>query len=262
VPRQRGEGAVHPLTFRQNTLSSAPAMHPEVKKHASSVLRRLKQAIPDPKCELDHKSPWQLLIATILSAQSTDKKVNEVTPVLFARWPTPADLASAPPEEVEVVIKQTGFFRNKTKSIIAASRDVHERFDDEVPRTMDEITTLQGVARKTANVVLGTAYRVTTGVVVDTHVDRVSHRLELTENDDREKIEEDLCASFPRKEWIDLGHRLVLHGRYICQAKKPRCEDCPLNEICSSAKTEPVGTVAERSELERKTIEARGAVEE
>jgi endonuclease-3 len=234
----------------------------ELKKQADDVRKRLARAIPSPVVELDHQNAWQLLIATILSAQSTDKKINEVTPVLFARWSTPAALAQADPAEVEVVIKPTGFFRNKTKAIVGASQAIVERFGGEVPRTIDELITLPGVARKTANVVLGSAYGIPSGMVVDTHVTRVSRRLELAIETDPEKIEVELVALFPKREWIAMSHRLVLHGRYVCLAKKPRCERCPLNEICSAAEKPPeLPKWTDRAEWEGRLVAARGALD-
>jgi endonuclease-3 len=228
------------------------------KLRAREVRRRLERAMPEPRCELDHQSPWQLLIATILSAQSTDKMVNRVTPELFRRYPTPAKLARAPVVALEALVRPTGFFRNKSRSIQAASRALDERHGGEVPRTMEAMLELPGVARKTANVVLGTAYRVALGITVDTHAGRVARRLGLTSHEDPVKVEADLCALWAKKSWIDMGHRLVLHGRYLCQAKKPRCADCPLAEICPSAQAEPVGRWTERAERERVTVEARG----
>ncbi|HEY8430369.1 MAG TPA: endonuclease III [Sandaracinaceae bacterium] len=235
-------------------------MTAELRKHARDVRTRLARAIPEPVVELDHQNAWQLLVATILSAQSTDKKINEVTPVLFARWPTPKALGEADPAEVEAVVKPTGFYRNKAKAIIGASRAVAERFGGEVPRTMEEITTLPGVARKTGNVVLGSAYGIPSGIVVDTHVTRVARRLELTIHDDPEKIEAELMQLFPERDWIAMGHRLVLHGRYVCKAKKPRCERCPLNEICAASERPPATKRwTDRAEWERRLVTSRGA---
>lgn len=198
------------------------------------MLDALKRAVPAPVCELDHADAWTLLVATILSAQSTDKMVNRVTPSLFERWPTPRDLAEAAPGEVEHVIHPTGFFRAKTKSIQGTARALVERFGGAVPRTMEEITSLPGVARKTGNVVLGTAYRIATGVTVDTHVTRVANRLRLTKQTDPVKIEADLMALYPPEEWIDLGHRMVLHGRYTCLARSPQCVKCACRDVCPS----------------------------
>ena len=199
-------------------------------------------------------------MATILSAQSTDKTVNLVTPRLFEHYPTPEALARAPSTAIEKLIVRTGFFRNKTKAIQGAARMVSERFGGEVPRTMEEMIELPGVARKTANVVLGTAYRVTTGIVVDTHVARVTQRLGLTKETKPERIEHDLQTLFPKKSWIDMGHRMVLHGRYLCIAKKPDCARCPLNELCPSAVEPPEGPWTARAERERALVESRGEV--
>ncbi len=194
----------------------------------------LKRAIPHPRCELEHASPWQLLVATILSAQSTDATINKVTPALFARFPRPVDLADADPAEVEALVKSTGFFRNKAKAIQGAARMLVAEFGGEVPKTMEEITRLPGVARKTGNVVLGVALGVTSGIVVDTHVSRVSQRLGLSQATDPEEVERELCEVTPRAQWIEFGHRLLLHGRYVCKAKAPACGECVLAEVCPS----------------------------
>jgi endonuclease-3 len=203
--------------------------------HTRTVIKRLKKAYPDARTELDHTNAWQLLVATILSAQSTDRGVNLVTPVLFERYPTPAALADANPDDVETIIKSTGFFRNKTKSIMGAAKAVAERFGGEVPHTMDELTSLPGVGRKTANVVLGNAFDINVGIVVDTHVLRLSKRLGLTANTDPIKVEQDLMAVVPRKTWALFSHLLIFHGRRVCFARKPACADCVLNDICPSA---------------------------
>lgn len=187
-------------------------------------------------CELDFQTPYQLLVATILSAQSTDRMVNQVTPRLFTCWPEPARLAAADPAEVEVLIKPTGFFREKTKAIQGASRALVERFGGEVPPEMEDLVTLPGVGRKTANVVLGVAFGVP-GFAVDTHVTRLSNRLKLTDNRDPVKIEKDVCEVVPREEWTALSLRLILHGRRICDAKRPKCEVCVLNDFCPSSTT-------------------------
>jgi endonuclease III len=228
------------------------------KKLAGDVRKRLAKAMPEPRCELDHRNAFELLIATILSAQSTDRMVNKVTPKLFARFPTPAALAAADPAELEDLIRATGFFRNKSKAIRAASQRIVDEFGGTVPKTLEDITTLPGVARKTGNVVLGTAYRIATGVTVDTHAGRVARRLQLTKHEDPVKVEQDLCAVFPKPSWIDMGHRFVLHGRYVCLAKKPRCADCPLNELCRSAEAEPAGSWGARAKREGEHVEARG----
>ncbi|HLL54249.1 MAG TPA: endonuclease III [Myxococcaceae bacterium] len=229
----------------------------KVRAQASLVHERLARAIPKPHVELRFQSPWELLIATILAAQSTDKLVNTVLPKVVERWPTPAALAKAPQEEVEEVVKSTGFFRNKAKAIRETSRVLTERFGGAVPRTMEEMLELPGVARKTANVVLGAGHGVITGVPVDTHCARVSQRLRLTKQTDPEKIETVLCGLFPRDEWILVGHRFVLHGRHVCTAKAPRCKECPLNELCPSRMDEPEGEWTERAELEKREMTSR-----
>jgi endonuclease-3 len=208
---------------------------------------RLARAIPAPRCELVHADAWQLLVATILSAQSTDARVNQVTPALFRRFPGPAALAAAAQEEVEELVKSTGFYRNKARAIREASQALVARFGGEVPRTLEELTTLRGVARKTANLVLGTALGIPSGIVVDTHVARVAARLGLALASDPTEIERHLQALFPREEWIAAGQRLVLHGRYVCTAKRPRCAECPLNELCPARAEAPVGTLAARA---------------
>jgi endonuclease-3 len=216
----------------------------------NELRKRLSAAIPEPRCELEHHNAFELLIATILSAQSTDKMVNAVTPNLFARWPDPAALAEAAQDDVEVVIKRTGFFRNKAKSIRNTAAKLVSDHGGEVPRRLEAMITLPGVARKTANVVLGTAYGIPSGFVVDTHVARVAQRLALTRESDPVKIERDLCATFAQKEWVDMGHRVLLHGRYTCLAKRPLCSACPLNEHCPSREAEPEGSWQERAKTE------------
>jgi endonuclease-3 len=222
------------------------------------IARRLAQAIPTPRCELDHQSPWQLLLATILSAQTTDARVNAVTPELFARWPTPRDLARARLDEVEAVVRATNFYRTKARSIVRAAQMIAEELGGEVPRTMEAMLRLPGVARKTANVVLGTGFGVAAGIVVDTHVGRVACRLGLTASEDPAEIERDLCALFPRRRWVETGHRLLLHGRYVCVARAPRCAACPLNELCPSRTEPPAGTPRDRAAGERRVVESRG----
>jgi len=191
--------------------------------------------LPEPRCELAFGNAFELLVATILSAQSTDKGVNRVTPELFRKYPTAPALAGAAQDDVEKIIHTTGFFRQKARSIREASRILAERYGGEVPRTMDELVQLPGVARKTANVVLGTAYGIASGVTVDTHATRVSQRLGLTAHKTPTDIERDLMALFPAEQWIELGHRLVLHGRYVCTARAPKCGSCGLSKVCPSA---------------------------
>lgn len=204
--------------------------------YAREVFSRLKRAHPDAHCELDYETPLQLLVATILSAQCTDKRVNMVTPTLFRTFPTPASLADAPQEQLEEIIKSTGFFRNKTKSLIGLGKALVERYMGEVPESMDALVRLPGVGRKTANVVLGNAFRKNEGIVVDTHVARVSLRLGLTREKDPVGIEQDLMPLFPRDDWALLSHLLIFHGRRVCEARKPKCEICVLSDICPSSR--------------------------
>ena len=203
--------------------------------YAREVFSRLQRAHPDAHCELDFKTPLQLVVATILSAQCTDKRVNMVTPLLFRTFPTAASLADAPPDKVEEIIKSTGFFRNKTKSLIGLGKALVERHGGEVPDSMDALVKLPGVGRKTANVVLGNAFSKNDGIVVDTHVARVSHRLGLTREKDPVKIEQDLMPRFPSDDWALLSHLLIFHGRRVCEARRPKCEICVLNDICPSS---------------------------
>jgi len=198
------------------------------------ILQKLDEAYPNVTCALVHDSPFQLLIATILSAQCTDETVNRVTKELFTKYRTPRDFALANPAELEKEIRPTGFFRNKTKSVMGAGKKITEDFGGEVPRTMEELLQIPGVARKTANVVLGTAYGIAVGVVVDTHVIRLSNRLDLTRNSDPKKIEQDLLQIIPREKWILFAHQLIWHGRKICQARKPKCVECNLESLCYS----------------------------
>jgi endonuclease-3 len=207
--------------------------------HALDVFARLRQTHPDAHCELDHETPLQLLMATILSAQCTDKRVNMVTPLLFKTYPNAGALADAPQDELEEVIRSTGFFRNKAKSLIALGKALVERHDGEVPRSMEELVRLPGVGRKTANVILGNAFGVNEGVVVDTHVGRVSLRLGLSRATDPIKIEQDLMPLFPREDWAMVAHVLIFHGRRVCDARSPKCEICSVSEICPST-TQPL----------------------
>ena len=204
-------------------------------ERAAEIVSRLKRMYPKAKCTLDYTNPFELLIATMLSAQSTDARVNIVTKSLFRKYPDPQAFANAAQLEMERDVRQTGFFRNKAKAVIAASKAIVEKHGGEVPQTMDELTALPGVGRKTANVVLGNAFKKAVGIVVDTHVARVSGRLGLTSNSDPVKIEDDLIKLIPQKEWTSFSHRLILHGRQICIARKPKCRECRLNELCPSA---------------------------
>ena len=210
-------------------------MSDDKKKRTAEIIRRLKKAYPDAHCALHHSNAFELLIATILSAQCTDRRVNIVTADLFRKYRGPTDYLKVPQTELEKDIHSTGFFRNKAKNIQAACKRIIEDFGGRVPQTMEEILTLPGVARKTANVVLGNAFGVASGVVVDTHVARLSQRLGLTENENAEKIERDLIELVPKQQWIIFPHWLILHGRQICQARNPNCPECVLADICPSS---------------------------
>lgn len=201
-------------------------------KTTAAMLKLLKKAYPDADCSLDHKDPFQLLAATILSAQCTDQRVNMVTPALFKKYPGPAEMAKAPLKDLELLVHSTGFYKNKALSLKEASAAITRNFAGKVPQIMDELLTLRGVARKTANVVLGSAYGIAAGVVVDTHVKRVAFRLGLTKETDPGKIEQDLMRLIPKADWIWFAHSLVLHGRAVCDARKPLCADCPLTKLC------------------------------
>ncbi|HSK18206.1 MAG TPA: endonuclease III [Longimicrobiales bacterium] len=202
----------------------------------SEIVSRLEAAYPDAKCSLDFGNAYELLVATILSAQCTDERVNMVTPALFRRYPTPEDLAAARPEELEEMIRSTGFFRNKAKSLLGMAAAVSEEHDGRVPADFDAMVKLPGVGRKTANVVVGNAFGINEGIAVDTHVRRVSGRLGLTRETDPVKIEPDLMKLVPRERWTDISHLLIYHGRAICRAPKPLCEDCILSDICPSSR--------------------------
>jgi endonuclease-3 len=201
------------------------------------ILERLKERYPDAHCELDHRDAYQLLAATILSAQCTDARVNMVTPALFARYPDARALAAASQADVEEIIRSTGFFRNKAKSLIGMAQAVMAGHDGRIPATMDELRVLPGVGRKTANVILGNAFGLNEGVTVDTHVGRISRLLRLTRHDDPEKVEQDLMGLFPREDWALLSHLLIFHGRRTCIARRPRCGECVLHDLCPSAQT-------------------------
>jgi endonuclease III len=201
----------------------------------SEILKRLDQLYPGVTCALTHRNVWELLVATILSAQSTDVRVNMVTPEIFKKYPTVEDFAALKPEQLEPDIRSTGFFRNKSKSVVGAAKKIVSDFGGEVPSEMDQLLTLPGVARKTANVVLGTWFKKNEGVVVDTHVFRISRRLELTREDDPKKIEQDLIKIIPREKWTDFSHQVIWHGRRLCIARRPKCADCLLENICHAA---------------------------
>jgi endonuclease-3 len=206
------------------------------KKRARKIVNRLKKAYPDARCSLNHANPLELLVATILSAQCTDERVNLVTAELFGKYRLPEDYAAVAQEELELDIRSTGFFRNKAKSIRGACKLIAEQYGGRVPETMEELLELPGVARKTANVVLGNAFGVSSGVVVDTHVSRLSQRLALTRETQPEKIERDLCELVPRADWIELPHLLISHGRAVCKARTPLCAECFLLELCPTGK--------------------------
>ena len=215
---------------------AAPRRKRPTPERAREIYDRLVEHYPDAKCALDYRTPYQLLVATILSAQCTDKRVNMVTPALFKRYRTPAAMADANPEELEEMIKSTGFYRNKTKSLVGMSRALVERHRGRVPEELDALVKLPGVGRKTANVVLGNAFDLNEGVVVDTHVARLSQRLGFTRQTDPVKIEQDLMRLFPSERWTMLAHLLIEHGRRICVARKPKCESCFLNDVCPSSR--------------------------
>jgi endonuclease III len=199
------------------------------------IIAGLDQMYPGVTCALTHRNAWELLVATILSAQCTDVRVNMVTPVLFKKYPTVQDFAALEPEQLEPDIRSTGFFRNKSKSVVGAARKIIADFAGNVPQTMDELLTIPGVARKTANVVLGTWFKKNDGVVVDTHVTRISRRLELTKQEDPRKIEEDLMQIVPRERWTDFSHEVIWHGRKLCVARGPKCADCGIEKLCHAA---------------------------
>jgi endonuclease-3 len=201
-------------------------------KRVAAILTKLDEAYPNATCELKHENPFQLVISTILSAQCTDVRVNLVTEKLYKKYPDAKAFAYADPAELQQEIRPTGFFRNKTKSVMGASKAIMEQFGGQVPRTMEQMLTLPGVARKTANVVLGTAYGIPSGVVVDTHVLRLARRLELTKHEEPKKVEQDLMNILPQNKWIQFSHQLIWHGRRVCVARKPRCIACNLESLC------------------------------
>jgi endonuclease III len=214
---------------------SAAGYDPLAPERVRQIIAGLDQLYPAATCALTHRSAWELLVATILSAQSTDVRVNMVTPGLFEKYPTVHDFAALQPEQLQPDIYSTGFFRNKSKSVVGAARKVVADFGGNVPQTMDELLSMPGVARKTANVVLGTWFKKNEGVVVDTHVTRISRRLELTREEDARKIEEDLMRIIPRERWTDFSHEVIWHGRKLCVARSPKCADCALEKLCHAA---------------------------
>jgi endonuclease-3 len=224
---------------KKNPAKAASGAHkgynPVAPDRVQEILKRLDERYPNVKCALHHNNAWELLVATILSAQCTDVRVNMVTPGLFEKYPTPQHFAALKPEELEPDIRSTGFFRNKSKSIVGAAQAVVNEFGGEVPDDMERLLTVPGAARKTANVVLGSWFGKAEGVVVDTHVHRISRRLELTKNDDPKSIEQDLMKVIPREKWIDFAHQIIHHGRALCVARNPKCVDCPLENICHAA---------------------------
>lgn len=241
MPSKRTSPAKTALTKASPTKKAAPkksaakkpsAPSPELKKHTAKIIAQLKKDFPDADCALVHQTPFQLLIATILSAQCTDERVNIVCKDLFKKYKQPADFAAAPLSEIEQAVKSTGFYRNKAKNIKACSAELVDKYKGKVPKDLDALVQLAGVGRKTANVVLGTAYGIPTGVVVDTHVGRLSLRIGLTTNTDAVKVEQDLMQLVPQDEWIGFSHRMILHGRKTCQARKPDCPNCTLQKIC------------------------------
>ena len=214
---------------------TAQAYNPLAPERIAEILKRLDQLYPAATCALTHSSAWELLVATILSAQSTDANVNRVTPELFRKYPSVQAFAALTPEQLEPDVRSTGFFRNKSKSVVGAAKKIVADFGGQVPDDMEKLLTLPGVARKTANVVLGTWFKKAEGVVVDTHVLRISRRLELTTNNDPQKIEQDLMRVIPCDKWILFPHQMIWHGRKLCIARKPKCVDCPLENLCHAA---------------------------
>ncbi|HSF66549.1 MAG TPA: endonuclease III [Nitrospiraceae bacterium] len=218
------------------TTKSPPS--PDHRKRLREIAKTLERVMPEPRMELDHRSPWELLVATVLSAQCTDQRVNQVTPSLFRRYKQPSEMAAADVRELERFIRSTGFFKNKAKNLIACSTAVTERFSGQVPHTMDELVTLPGVGRKTANVILGNAFG-QPSIVVDTHVKRVAKRLGLTKSNNPDRIEQDLQQLIQKSQWTDISQRLLLHGRYVCLARKPQCRTCPIYRHCPWNEKEP-----------------------
>jgi endonuclease-3 len=230
--KARAIAATEPVAAKAKRGRTAKPLAPE---RVAAILDGLAKAYPKAVCALNHRSAWELLVATILSAQCTDVRVNLVTPELFKAFPTPKAIAAASLPELEELIRTTGFFRNKAKSIKGAGRVVTEEFSGKVPQTMEEMLRIPGAARKTANVVLGSWYGIALGVVVDTHVLRLSRRLELTKQTTPEKVEQDLIKLIPQSKWIDFSHEMIFHGRQICIARKPKCADCTLERVCNSS---------------------------
>jgi endonuclease-3 len=229
---KHGKSAAKRVAAAKKTPTKAGPATGTNPQRVAATLAKLDEAYPDATCELKHENAFQLLISTILSAQCTDVRVNQVTQELYKKYTKPEAFAYANPADIEKEIRPTGFFRNKTKSVMGASKAIVEQFGGQVPRTMEELLALPGVARKTANVVLGTAYGIASGIVVDTHVIRLSQRLDLTRNEDPKKIEQDLIAVIPHNRWIQFSHQLIWHGRRVCAARKPKCAECNLETLC------------------------------
>ncbi len=213
---------------------SHPQLGPLAPDRIAAILKALDEAYPNVECALTHRSPWELLVATILSAQCTDVRVNTVTPELFRRFPTPAAMAKASLPELEALIRTTGFYHNKAKSIQGAARKIVADFAGQVPQTLDELITIPGAARKTANVVLGVCFGKAEGVVVDTHVFRIARRLGLAQGDTPQKVEQELMRVIPQNRWIGFSHQIIHHGRQVCEARKPKCDRCNLEQLCHS----------------------------
>ena len=230
--RRLPQKAVREAVAKKNAAAKCNPLAPD---RVAEILKRLDQLYPNVTCALTHTSAWELLVATILSAQSTDANVNRVTPELFRKYPTVQDFAALTPDQLEPDVRSTGFFRNKSRSVVGAAKMVVSDFGGQVPDDMDKLLTLPGVARKTANVVLGSWFGKADGIVVDTHVTRISRRLELTKNSDAPKIEQDLMKVVPRTKWILFSHQIIWHGRRLCIARRPKCVDCALENICHAA---------------------------
>jgi endonuclease-3 len=229
------KGAARKSPPKSSPAAASRRFSPLAPERVSAILAILDRTYPDVRCALHHRNAWQLLVATILSAQCTDARVNMVTPELFRAFPTPAAMAALEPAALEPWIRSTGFFRNKAKSIVGAARKLVAEFGGEVPQTMEELLTLPGVARKTANVVLGSWFGLAEGVVVDTHVERIARRLELARSHTPQKIEQELMKVLPREAWIDFSHQIIHHGRALCAARAPKCSVCPLEKLCHAA---------------------------
>lgn len=230
----RVKSSEHTASKKSQTPAAKPTRGDLAPERVTAILKGLDEAYPDAECALDHRTPWELLVATILSAQCTDARVNMVTPELFRRFPTPAAMAKASQPEIESLIRSTGFFRNKAKSIVGAAKKITEEFGGKVPQTLAELTTVPGAARKTANVVLGVSFGKAEGIVVDTHVFRIARRLGLAKGDTPQKVEQELMKVLPQEHWIRFAHQLIHHGRQVCDARKPKCDKCNLEPLCRS----------------------------